>query len=209
MNKVLVAVPTTGMVEIEYVNSILRLSKSAPNADIVHAAGSLVYVARNSLAQQAADGGYSHMLFIDSDMVFNADALNVLLYHDKDIVSGSIFSRVAPYKPCFYEKLRLGEAGEVISEHVKTLRDGLQEVEGAGTAFLLIKTDVIKAIYEKYHCGPFQPIYGYGEDLSFCLRARGCGYKIFVDNDLTIGHIGKTIVTSETYRQQEENRGAD
>lgn len=201
-NKILVAVPTVGQVEIEYVNSILRLSRTTP-ADIIHSAGSLVYVARNSFVKQAIDENYSHLMFIDSDMVFNADALNVLLYHDKDVISGSIFSRVQPYKPCFYEKLSLGEPGEIICEHVKVLQDGLQEVEGVGTAFLLIKTQVLKDIIEKFKLYPFQPITGYGEDLSFCLRTRQCGYKIWVDNDLTIGHIGKVVVTKSAYQLQE------
>jgi GT2 family glycosyltransferase len=202
-DKILIAIPTTGQVEIEYVNSILRLSRTT-NADIVHSAGSLVYVARNEFVKKAIDEKYSHVLFIDSDMVFNADALNVLLYHDKDIVSGSIFSRVAPYKPCSYSKLRLGEGNEIIAEHVKIIEDGLQEVEGVGTAFLLIKTEVFKAVMDKYKCYPFQPILGYGEDLSFCLRARACGYKMFIDNDLTIGHIGKVVVTKSAYQLQEE-----
>jgi GT2 family glycosyltransferase len=203
VDKILIAVPTVGQVEIEYVNSILRLSKSAPNADIIHSSGSLVYAARNNFVKQAIDENYSHLLFVDSDMVFNADALNVLLYHDKDIISGSIFSRVSPYKPCFYSKLRLGEVDEIVCEHVKELQDGLQEVEGVGTAFLLVKTQVYKDIIEKLNVYPFQPIYGYGEDLSFCLRARQCDYKIYVDNDLTIGHIGKVVVTSSAYKLQE------
>ena len=198
MNKILVAIPTTGQVEIEYVNSILRLSRTV-TADIIHSSGSLVYAARNDFVKTAIDGEYTHMLFIDSDMVFNADALNVLLSHDKDIISGSIFSRVKPYKPCFYRKLKLGEQGEVECERVEELQDGLQEVEGAGTAFLLVKTKVYTDIIDKFGTYPFNPLTGYGEDLSFCLRARMCGYKIFVDNDLTIGHIGKTIVTSADY----------
>lgn len=197
-NKILIAIPTTGQVEIDYVNSILRLSRTV-NADIQHSSGSLVYAARNDFVKTAIDGNYTHLLFIDSDMVFNADALNVLLYHDKDVISGSIFSRVKPYLPCFYNKLRLGEPGEIEVERVKHLQNGLQEVEGVGTAFLLIKVKVFEDIIQKYNAYPFLPINGCGEDLSFCLKARGCGYKIFVDNDLTIGHIGKVIVTKEDY----------
>lgn len=205
-NKVLIGIPTTGQVEIEYVNSILRLAKTNPNADVVHMSGSLVYAARNDFVKQAIEGDYTHLLFIDSDMVFNADALNVLLYHDKDIISGSIFSRVAPYKPCFYEKLRLGEPGEIICEHVKELQDGVQEVEGVGTAFLLIRTNVLKRIIAKCNVYPFQPLHSYGEDLSFCIRARQQGYKVYVDNDLTIGHIGKVVVTRSAYELQEARK---
>lgn len=197
--KMLIGVPTTGQVEIEYVNSILKLSRTI-NADIQHSSGSLVYAARNDFVKAAIDGEYTHLMFIDSDMVFNADALNVLLHHDKDIVSGSIFSRVKPYQPCFYTKLRLGEPGEIECERVKTLQDGLQEVEGVGTAFLLVKTKVYQDIIDKLNIYPFHPIPGYGEDLSFCVRARQCGYKIYVDNDLIIGHIGKVVVTKADYQ---------
>lgn len=200
--KILVAVPTVGQVEIEYVNSIMKLARTT-QCNIVHSSGSLVYAARNNFVKQAIDEGYTYLMFIDSDMVFNADALNVLLYHDKDIVSGSIFSRVPPYKPCFYEQLRLGEVGESVVKPVKVLQDGLQEVEGVGTAFLLIKVEVLKAIIERCNCYPFNPITGLGEDLSFCVRARTCGYKIYVDNDLTIGHIGKVVVTKSAYQLQE------
>lgn len=205
-NKILVAVPTVGQVEIDYVNSIIRLIHATKNIEVVHSSGSLVYAARNSFVKDAIDGKYSHLCFIDSDMVFNADALNVLLHHDKDVISGSIFTRVPPYKPCFYEKLRLGEPGEVICEPVKEMKDGVQEVEGCGTAFLLIKTKVLQDIIEKHNMYPFQPIPGYGEDLSFCIRARQCGYKVFVDNDLTIGHIGKVVVTRSAYELQEGMR---
>jgi GT2 family glycosyltransferase len=199
MDKILIAVPTTGQVEIEYVGSILRLARNT-RADIQHTSGSLVHAARNSFVKTAIDGNYTHMLFIDSDMVFNADALDVLLQHDKDIISGSIFSRVPPYQPCFYERLRLGEPGETIRDPVKVLQDGVQEVEGVGTAFLLVKVPVYQAIIDKFHVYPFQPINGYGEDLSFCLRARQCGYRIYVDNDLTIGHIGKVVITKALYK---------
>ncbi len=76
-------------------------------------------------------------------------------------------------------------------------------MEGVGTAFLLIKTEVFKDILEKYNTYPFQPISGYGEDLSFCVRARGCGYKIYIDHDLTIGHIGKKVYTKNDYVEVE------
>lgn len=205
-NKILVAIPTTGLVDIDYVNSIIKLSHATKNIQVVHSSGSLVYVARNSFVKDAIEGNYTHLLFIDSDMVFNADALNVLLHHNLDIVSGSIFTRVAPYKPCYYEKLKLGDSNEVICEPCKDMGDDLIKVEGVGTAFLLTKTKVFQDIIDKQNVYPFQPIPGYGEDLSFCLRARKCGYEIFVDNGLMIGHIGKTIVTKQTYMNQQETR---
>ena len=41
----------------------------------------------------------------------------------------------------------------------------------------------------------FAPINGVGEDLSFCWRARQCGYKIWCDPSIALGHEIRTIIT--------------
>lgn len=194
MDRVLVAVPTTGTVEIEYVTSILGLARLEPKADIVHLSGSLVYDARNNFVRKAIEQNYSHVLFVDSDMVFNPDALHKLMTHNKDIVGANYYTRVRPYRSCVYERLGIQD-GVVYHKTVTDIKQGLHECEGIGTAFLLIKTQVFKDIMNKFKCKPFEPSIGCGEDLAFCIRARECGYKVFADHDLTVGHIGKTLVT--------------
>jgi VCBS repeat-containing protein len=79
------------------------------------------------------------------------------------------------------------------------------EIDGCGMACCLMRTEVIEAVMNKYHdC--FAPLPGYGEDLSFCIRARACGYSIHADPRLQIGHRAETIITNNTfeaYRRQE------
>ena len=36
----------------------------------------------------------------------------------------------------------------------------------------------------------FTPLPHFGEDLSFCIRARECGYEICCDPTIRIGHVG-------------------
>jgi GT2 family glycosyltransferase len=62
----------------------------------------------------------------------------------------------------------------------------------------MMRTGVIQAVVDKYH-DLFAPLRGYGEDLSFCIRARGCGFDIWVDPKLQIGHKASTIVTNKTF----------
>ena len=37
---------------------------------------------------------------------------------------------------------------------------------------------------------PFTPLIGVSEDLTFCLRARDAGYKLWCDGRIRCGHIG-------------------
>ena len=45
----------------------------------------------------------------------------------------------------------------------------------------------------------FAPIQGTGEDLSFCWRARQCGYKIMADPRIQLGHVGHYVVDKQFF----------
>ena len=66
------------------------------------------------------------------------------------------------------------------------------QVEGCGMACTMISTEVIKEVQSRYG-SPFDPekIEGinFGEDTAFCWRARKCGYEIWCDPTVRIGHI--------------------
>ena len=79
------------------------------------------------------------------------------------------------------------------------------EVEGCGMAAILIRTSVMKDVFETQKA-LFAPIPGYGEDVSFCLRARKAGYRIWCDSRVKIGHVASTIVTEETFRAWKKKR---
>jgi len=195
--KILIGVPCMESLPVEYVNSLLRLTKPH-TTEIIHFPLSLVYVAREKIVDYAIKNEYDYVLFVDSDMVLPQETLVTLLEHKKDIVSGAAYMRKPPYKPCFYEKLTLGEGNEITCESFTDYPKGLIKAEGIGMACCLIRTQVFKDIYESGQPS-FFPIMGYGEDLAFCLRARRAGYEIYVDTALQIGHIGSTIITEDTY----------
>lgn len=195
--KILIGVPCMESLPVEYVNSLLRLTKP-PTTEILHFPLSLVYVAREKIIEYALKNEYDYVLFVDSDMVLPQHTITTLLSYKKDIVSGAAYMRKPPYKPCFYKKLNLGEGGEITCEPFENYRKELVKADGVGLACCLINTKVFKDIYESGQpC--FFPLMGYGEDLAFCLRARKAGYEIYVDTALQIGHIGSTIITEDTY----------
>lgn len=190
--KILIGVPCMDTLPLDYVNCLLRLDKP-DGTKIVHLPLSLIYVAREKIAQHAVERGFDYVLFVDSDMVFPPDLIAQLLKHDKDIVSGACFARKAPHFPCFFSSIS-SEKCQPMTEYSR----GLVEVAGVGAACVMIKTQVFKDIYASGQLCYF-PIVNLGEDVAFCRRAIELGYKVFVDTNLQIGHIGSKIYGEDDF----------
>lgn len=110
---------------------------------------SMVSKARNSLAEKAMQFGADYLLFVDSDLVFPADALCRLLAHGKDIVGATYNKRVPPYETLGHF---LGPARDLSA-------GGVVEADYMPGGFLLIKTSVLKALpqpwfFETYYRTP-------------------------------------------------------
>ena len=159
---------------------------------------SLVYDARNKLADVAIENNFDYLLFIDSDMVFPKDGYKRLLSHNKDIVGGLYFGRRGEHSPVAYKEVVTRTTFRNPSCTPIDNISGLQEVQGIGLGFCLIKVEVLKKIRKRYK-SIFEPIKGLGEDLAFEYKARKLGYKIYCDCDIDLGHVAQTIVRREDY----------
>ena len=201
--KILVGIPCMEHVPVDFANSIAHLKNGGHQMEPHYEALSLVYVARERIAEIAIKCNYDYVLFIDSDMVFTPDLLINLLAADKDIVSGLAFMRKPPYNPCLYKKMRIGATGEKQEELLEDFDAGLVQIEGCGLACCLIKTEVLKAI-KKHSSSIFWPYFGYGEDLTFCIKARKENFEIWADTRIKVGHISQFIVLEDAYRDWKE-----
>ena len=201
--KILVGVPCMETLPVDFVNSILNL-RSAGHEVTVHLEPlSLVYIARERIADIAIKGKYDYALFIDSDMVFTPDLLRKLLAADKDIVTGLAFMRKPPFSPCVYTRMRIGESGEREEAFLTDLDAGLIQVEACGLACCLIKTKVFETI-KRHNSSIFWPLYSYGEDISFCFKARKEKFEIWADTSVIVGHLGSTIILRDDYEAWNE-----
>lgn len=196
--KVLIAVPCMEQVAAEFAQSLATLNKRGECA-VSFVIGSLIYDSRNKLAKQALAMGADVLVFFDSDMTFSADTLERLLKHiedDKDIVSGLYFKRRPPYTPVLYKSL---EANGKAEDFVDYPQNSLFKVEGCGFGCVAINTKVLYEI--ALSCGNwFEPLEHYGEDLSFCYRAKQRGIDIYCDSSIKLGHIGHAVITEEAYQ---------
>lgn len=136
------------------------------------------------LAKQAVEKGATHLLFIDSDMLFPPTALKTLLSRDKDIIGVEYNKRIFP--------LQTVTAYDPKVEKSKTepFKVGI-----AGTGLMLIKIGVFKNSKMNKNWFSFgrnaEGKNVIGEDGWFCNTAREAGYDIWVDPTVKVLHLGE------------------
>lgn len=197
--KTMIATPCLGTVQAEFMQSVTNLR---PVGDVRYASmeSSMIYKSRTDLGLIALAENQDFVLWIDSDMAFGPDLLERLMadMEGRDMVAPLFFMRNPPYEPVMYSKLRKGLT-PAENEHEKLKdypEDKMFTVEGVGFGCVLMRTKVLKDVVDRYH-ELFAPTPGYGEDLSFCIRARGCGFDIWIDPTIEVGHKGSIIVNKK------------
>ena len=125
---------------------------------------SLITRARNNLiAKFMANKAFTHIMFIDADIGFDYEDIVKMLWHDKDIMTGSY-----PIKKVNWESVtNLVKSGVATEDlQAKSLRyvinpvrgrsgeveveNGALKVYDAGTGFMLIKREVIEKMIDAY-----------------------------------------------------------
>lgn len=197
MSKVFIAVPSMDTLPALFCQSLALLQR-AGDTMIGFEVGSLVYNARNNLARQAIKEEADWVLWLDSDMVFGPDLLQrmmkVCTENDIEFLTALCFRRKPPYTPCLFDRLDKVEKGASYTA-LLSVPDGRFKVGGCGFAGVLMSTQVILDVGAKFNGRMFDPLEGFGEDVSFCWRARQCGYDIWCDSSIELGHVGSTVVT--------------
>ena len=210
MSKILVAIPCMDQCPTPFMQSVATIQTPPEDRSLVATQmGSLIYTSRNNLGLRAmkfgkdedgddaiVDTEFDYVLWLDSDMVFSQDLLirmkQVMLENDLDFLTGLYFRRVPPYTPVLFDKLEINDGVCEWTDYTE-IPEGLFEVGGCGFGCVLMKTDVLFEVQAKYG-NMFAPISNMGEDLSFCWRARQCGYKIVCDPSIEVGHVGYAVI---------------
>ena len=199
MAKILICIPSGDLVASGFAQSLAMLQKGGNETAIMFQVGSLIYEARNKLAKQAIEMGADYTMWFDSDMVFQPDTMIRLLAHNAPIVSGAYFRRKPPYHLVAFDECDVeNRKWTDLPLPKETVKCG-----GVGFGCVLIKTDVLFEVASKYQ-NWFEPMNNFGEDLSFCWRARQCGYDILLDPTISCGHVGQIVVNEDFYKAYAE-----
>lgn len=195
MMKTLIAIPCGDSCPTDFLRSLLSL-EIVGEAQFTFAQGSLVYDARNKLCSIALDDGFDRVLWLDSDMVFPRDLMRRFSAHldaGKEMVCGAYASRKAPIQPVVYGDFGFHDAKPWPEPYTTPVQQPLPaeifRVAGCGFGAVMVTVDLIRRVRDQFGL-PFSPAAGFGEDLSFCLRAREVGAEIWCDPGVELGHIG-------------------
>ena len=195
--KTLIAIPCMDQVAAPFAHSLATLEK-AGECVISMNISSLIYDARNQLVAQALKAEADYILWLDSDMIVPPDVIPRMIKHmedGKDFVSGIYFRRRAPFAPVLYSRIdREGHAD--FNDYPE---DTVFEIAGAGFGCCMTRVSMLEDIALNFKDW-FTPFNNYGEDLSFCLRALECGYKLYCDSTIKCGHVGTVVVDESVYR---------
>jgi hypothetical protein len=230
MPNILIGTPMYGgMCTGEYTRSMLSVmpTLSAVGIGVSFAFiynDSLITSARNKLATMFVEHDFSHMLFVDADIGFDAQDILKMLEADKDVIAG-----VYPKKRINWDRVdmavKAGIPTEELQFHTGDLVVNLVdhererkvriadpvEIWGAGTGFMLIKREVmeaLKSVVDSYQDDDGHTLYEYfflkkdkklnkqlTEDYAFCALCREHGIKIYAAPWAKLTHTGSYTFT--------------
>lgn len=202
--KVWVAIPAyTGQIHLGTMRSLmtdLLALKDRGDSFTVHdeCGNALIADARALIVAQFLASDAEQLVFVDSDVCWEAGALLRLLDHPVDFVAGIYPQRRDPINYCV--KWR-----DVPELHAV---NGLLQVDGVPAGFMRVSRVMLEKMVEQYpdsefyvETAPNQRAWALfadyrigkhkmGEDYAFCRRWTDMGGKVWIDPEIKMGHVG-------------------
>jgi GT2 family glycosyltransferase len=153
-----------------------------------------IILARNKIIANImqSNSGNVFSLWVDSDIFFDSSSLlqmaEVMTRHSNaGIVTGLYRGRSSPHEVTVFKYINVdNEFGFVPAYNEKATEEYLIDACGAG--FMLVRNQVFID-----GCS-FDRVLAYSEDLSFCMRVRDAGYKIYACPGVKCGHVFKSML---------------
>lgn len=150
---------------------------------------------RNDLAAMFLKTDCDYLFFLDTDQTWipqdknEENPIDVMIRANVDIISPPMTNRQQPiralWRPITRKDLDVWNRTKPF------------QVLHTGSGFMLIEREVIETLIKAGHHAPFMPVWCSEEkvetsdDVAFCRRALQCGFKIWIQPNILIGHIGK------------------
>lgn len=196
----------TAKLAISLADFCVQATKYGVDIQICNISGcSVVSRVRNLIAKDFLDSDCTDLMFIDSDINFNASDIFRLMAWNIDPKKGIVAGIPVARKKgkTYISTLDTDEDENILMNYM-----GLVKAKRVATAFMMIRREVFEKMYEahpewRYHdekkIGDEMIAFfdfalkdgNYiGEDFLFCDRARELGYEVWIDPTIKLGHVG-------------------
>jgi len=196
--RVMIATPCVSWVYTQAMLSFFGLWRTElphGTAWLADAGGSSLAAKRNRLVRSfLACAEFTHLLFLDSDMLVPPDLVRRLVAHDRDVVGALCAVRHPPHTAYAGRQTTADGIGHTSGPCFYPLApgQGLQAVDRIGTGVLLVARSVFTTVPEPWFAPAFDG--GDGEDMSFCEQLQRAGVPLWADTDLDVGHLDVTAL---------------
>lgn len=190
--RIAICMPTREQMHSRCAFSLYNLGKALSKAGIEHSLflspGTLIANQRHELVNAAREWGATHVLFIDSDIVFRPNHVIDLLNFDEPIVGGAYSKRVDPVVATAWHSIDNWDTHVRLQEQT----DSHIKVDAMALGFCLIRTDVFDKLELPWFILGFKNGQYTGEDIEFFRNCKNNDIPVWLDvkTSLEIGHLG-------------------
>lgn len=159
--------------------------------------GPLISRARNMICEQFLETEADYLLMTDTDTVFGAEDVRLLLEARKPIVGALYFGILGGNPQSTFPVALTYQSG--VLQSLDKVPDKHTKVDAVGMGLTLIRRDVIAGLQPSSALNhPFaEKVYNgrhHGEDAVFCLEAKKLGFETWLQPKARIGHIKEVIL---------------
>jgi hypothetical protein len=225
MIKLMIATPAyAGNVAIPYALSFaqtvnLLAANNIAVQPLIVSSGSLLVAERNRIVQAFWESDCSHLLCIDADLGWPAEAVLAMCSFDKEFVAG-VYPARGKTKEFLFRPVTTADSSLVQD----TVHKHLLKMQYIPAGFMLITRSVIEKMRAQHPDLYFEPkdkrnnpepgycffnteVYDgefWGEDFVFCRKAREAGVDIWVDPLVQFDHAGTVGMLIEVLTPKQE-----
>jgi len=183
-----------------YTRMMLHASRSHEfDFNVTWAFDTFICGAREMIVKQAIAGGHDYVLFLDGDMVWPENMINLLVRNaeklNAPVMSGMYNFRNEPHYPMLYRANNDEKDTFSFTIPPDDQWGRMFEVDATGFGACLLRTDIFPKIKE-----PWFALEGKGtEDIYFFRKMRKeLGLKVLVDTNICCGHISNPTIVWPT-----------
>jgi GT2 family glycosyltransferase len=156
--------------------------------------------ARNVVVDRFLASGREWLLSVDTDIILPACVVTRLMSRRQPLIGALInVNEDKPFPQIYHRIADVGAEPFGVFQIQQEYEPGeLIRADATGAGCMLIHRDVFEAIPGRPPCRWFQHeaigLEIYGEDFTFCKRAKVAGFQLYIDTAVHAGHIKNRVI---------------